>query len=85
MKPIGKYIIVSDIDEEIKTGSGILLSGKDADQLRYKKAEVVAVGTDVGVIQAKDVIFYDKRQSFTMMINDMTVTVLREADVVVVV
>ena len=28
MKPIGKNIIVKDIDEEVKTDSGLILSGE---------------------------------------------------------
>ena len=40
MQPIGKYIVVKNIDEEIKTESGLILSGDDANQLRYKRAIV---------------------------------------------
>ena len=31
MKPINKYIVVKDIDEEVKTESGMLLSVTDKD------------------------------------------------------
>ena len=41
MKPIGKYIIINTIDEEIKTESGILLSASDVDEFRYKKGKVI--------------------------------------------
>lgn len=84
MKPIGKYIVVSQIDEEIRTESGLLLSGKDAADLRYKKARVVAPGTDVAAIKAGDEIYYDKRAGFTMVIEGNQVTVITERDVVVV-
>lgn len=85
MKPIGKYIAVKNIDEEIKTQSGLILSGEDASQMRYRKAVVVEPGTDVKVIAKDDVIYYDKAQGFTMLINDDQLTIIREADVVVVV
>ena len=63
MKPIGKYVIVKNIEEEIKTSSGLLLSGADSSKLRYKKATVVESGTDVNVINKEDVIYYDTRSS----------------------
>jgi co-chaperonin GroES (HSP10) len=84
MQPIGKYIVVSNVEEEIKTDSGIILSGEDASQLRYKKARVIKPGTDVSVIKEDDEIYYDKSFSFTMVIHGVSRTVIREADVVVV-
>ena len=84
MRPIGKYIIVKDIQEEIRTESGLILSGEDANQLRYKRAEVIAVGTDVEVIDEMDELYYDKGHSFTMLINNEQFTIISERDVVVV-
>jgi len=84
MRPIGKYIIVKDIQEEIKTESGLILSGEDANQLRYKRAEVIAVGMDVDVIDEMDELYYDKAHSFTMLINNEQFTIISERDVVVV-
>lgn len=84
MKPIGKYIAVKNVEEEIKMKSGLILSGEDANQLRYKRAVVYEPGTDVLVIKKDDEIYYDKNHGFTMMINDEQLTIIREADVVVV-
>ena len=84
MKPIGKYIVVSNIDEEIVTGSGLVLSGEDVNQMRYKKAEVIASGTEVTDIKTGDVLYYDKGRSFTMVIEEAHCTIIREGDVVVV-
>jgi co-chaperonin GroES (HSP10) len=84
MQPIGKYIVIKTIEEDIKTESGLILSGQDADQLRYKKGEVVKPGTDVTVIKEGDSLYYDKNYSFTMLINDAQYTIIRETDVVVV-
>lgn len=84
MRPIGKYIIVKDIQEEIRTESGLILSGEDTNQLRYKRAEVIAVGTDVDVIDEMDELYYDKGHSFTMLINNEQFTIISERDVVVV-
>lgn len=84
MQPIGKFIVIKTIEEDIKTESGLILSGEDANQFRYKKGEVVKPGTDVTVIKEGDVLHYDKSYSFTMLINDNQYTIIRESDVVVV-
>jgi co-chaperonin GroES (HSP10) len=84
MKPIGKNIIVKDITEEIKTDSGLVLSGKDIDAMRYRKALVIESGTEVNFIKKDDVIYYDKSHGFTMLIEDKPHTIVQERDVVVV-
>ena len=84
MKPIGKYILISQIKEEIKTDSGLLLSAKDAQDIRYKKGVVVVPGTDVKRIMKDDTIYYDSRAGYTMVIKGEHNTVITENDVVVV-
>jgi co-chaperonin GroES (HSP10) len=84
MKPIGKNIIVKNIDEEITTDSGLVLSGKDVDAMRYKKAIVIESGTEVDFIKKDNVIYYDKTHGFTMLIEDKPHTIIQERDVVVV-
>ena len=83
-QPIGKYIVISNIEEEIKTDGGLLLSAQDTSEFRYKKARVVASGTDVSVIKPSDEIHYDKNQSFTMVIDNHQYTIIQERDVVIV-
>jgi co-chaperonin GroES (HSP10) len=85
MKPIGKYLVIKDIQENVKTESGLILSGEDTNQLRYKRGMVIAPGTDVDAIQEGDELYYDKAHSFTMLIDDMQYTIIQERDVVVVV
>lgn len=85
MKAIGKYIVVKQIEEEIRTDSGIILSGKDANEFRYKRGVVICPGTDVVSISAGDEVYYDKAHSFTMVIKDEHHTIILERDVVVVV
>lgn len=84
MKPIGKYIVIQKIKEEVKTESGLLLSGTDVDDIRYKKGVVVEVGTDVSVMDSKDIIYYDSRAGYSMIINGEQYTVIQERDVVIV-
>ena len=85
MKPIGKNIVIKTIDEEVKTSSGLLLSAEDASGFRYKKGQVVKPGTEVEVISEGDMIYYDKRSGYTMIINDEPYTIIQERDVVVVI
>jgi len=84
MKPVGKYIIIKTITEEVKTSSGLLLSQSDVDDFRYRKGYVVKPGTDVTVIKKEDLIYYDKNAGHTMMIGDNTYTIIQERDVVIV-
>lgn len=84
MKPIGKYILLTPVKEEVKTESGILLSADDVDNIRYKKGTVNASGTDVNNIEPNDTIYYDSRAGYSMMIQDVLYTVITERDVVVV-
>ena len=85
MKPIGKYIAIKPIEEKVKTSSGLVLSAQDVGDFRYRKGTVVAPGTEVTQIKAGDVIFYDRGAGHTMMIDEKVITIIREADVVVVV
>jgi co-chaperonin GroES (HSP10) len=85
MKPIGKYIVVKDVQETVTTESGLILSGEDTNQLRYKRAVVIESGTDVSVIEQGDELYYDKAHSFTMLIDDTQYTIISERDVVVVI
>lgn len=85
MQPIGKYIAVKPIDEEIKTKSGLLLSAKDADDFRYKKGKVIKPGSDVTVIKSDDLIYYDKNAGHSMLIDNESMTIIEERNVVVVI
>ena len=84
MKPVGKYIVIKTIEEQVKTKSGLLLSSSDVDGFRYKKGVVEIPGTDVTVIEAKDVIYYDKNSGCTLVINEESYTIIQERDVVIV-
>lgn len=84
MKPIGKFIIINKIVEQVTTDSGLILSDDEATTFRYKKAEVVKVGTEVSVISDGDIIYYDRNSGHTMIIDGVTYSVITERDVVVV-
>ena len=84
MKAVGKYIVITEIIEQHKTESGILLTSEDSNQLRYKKGIIVVPGTDVSVVKKDDVVFYDKNAGHKMMLNEEMVTIISERDIVIV-
>jgi co-chaperonin GroES (HSP10) len=84
MKAIGKNIVIKHVDEEVKTASGLILSGEDTNQLRYKRGVVITPGTDVSSINEGDEIYYDKNNTYTMIIHDEQYTIIQERDVVLV-
>lgn len=84
MKAIGKNIIIKAINEEVKTSSGLLLSGEDANQLRYKRGVVINSGTEVSAIKAGDEVYYDKSNSYMMIVNEDHCVIIQERDVVLV-
>lgn len=84
MKAINKYIIIDKVSEEMKTESGLLLSGEDANEFRYNKGVVVTPGTNVETVKEGDTIYYDKSSGHTMILQDKKYTVILERDVVVV-
>ncbi len=84
MKAIGTNLIIHKIDEEITTDSGLLLSNEDAKDMRYHKGKVVLPGSDVTVIKEGDVIYYDSRQAYTLVIDGESCTIIQQRDVVVV-
>ena len=83
-RPINKYILISTIDEQISTESGLLLTGSNADKFRYKKGLVVKPGTNVDCVTDGDLIYYDKGAGYTMLIDNVPYTIIQERDVVVV-
>lgn len=84
MKAINKYIIIEKVTEEVKTESGLLLSGEDTNEFRYNKGIVVVPGTSVDTVKEGDIIYYDKSSGHTMVIKDKKHTIILERDVVVV-
>lgn len=84
MKAIGKNIVIKSIDEEVKTSSGLILSGEDTNQLRYKRGVVINSGSEVHAIKEGDEVYYDKANSYVMIINDEHCVIIQERDVVLV-
>ena len=84
MKAIGKNIVIKAVSERVRSGSGLDLSGEDIKGLRYARGLVVTPGTEVEAIKEGDWVYYDKAQSFTMLVGEEQVIVIQERDVVLV-
>lgn len=85
MKAIGKYIVISVLDEEKKSSSGLILTTTDFDDQRYGLAEVVEPGNEVNVVKTGDKIYYDKRNCFSIRLQGRQYHVILEREVVLVV
>jgi co-chaperonin GroES (HSP10) len=85
MKAVGKYIVISPKKEiSVKTKGGLILDEKNREDIRYREAEVVNVGTDVNVISKGDKIYYDRTAGFNVEIKQKPYKVIKEFDVVII-
>ena len=85
MNAIGKYIVIEPNKEvNVKTESGLILSDKQREDIRYRQAVVVKPGTAVECIKEGDNIYYDKNAGFGIEIKNKKFTIIKEFDVVVI-
>nr|ASN63689.1 co-chaperonin GroES [uncultured virus] len=83
MKAINNYVLIKKINEEVKTKSGLLLTGQESGDMRYGKGEVLSPGSLVNTVVAGDIIYYDKGRTHDVLIDGNWITVIREVDIVV--
>jgi len=85
MQAVNKYIIIRPIKEKIQPSkSGLILTEKHQDDIRYRKAEVCTVGNYVEGISPGNNIYYDKHAGYGIDYNGEYLQVIKEQDVVVV-
>ena len=85
MKAIGKYVVVNPIKEtDVTTKGGLILAEKQREDIRYRQATIVAVGTLVEGIVPGDEVYYDKSSGFNIEIEKEQYKVIKEFDVVIV-
>ena len=85
MKAIGKYIVITPVKESgVKTKGGLLLTEDSREDVRYREAEVVTIGTDVIGVKDGDQIYYDKHAGFGIELEKEQFKVIKEQDVVIV-
>ncbi len=85
MKAIGKYIVIKETeDKSSTTKGGLLLSSKQKEDIRYRQAEVLNVGTEVIGVDVKDNIYFDRHAGFEIELDDKIYKVIKEQDIVII-
>ncbi len=86
MKAIGRNLIINKIKEgTTKTKGGLLLAENQREDIRYVKADVVSVGTEVAGVKETDTIYFDRHAGHKIEVDNKSYHVIKSADVVVVV
>ena len=85
MRAVGKYIIIEkDNKTTKKTNGGLILDESNREDIRYRKAIVINVGSEVVAIKEKDEICYDRHAGFSVEIGEDEFKVIKEQDVVII-
>ena len=85
MKAIGRNLVIKKEKEgTTKTKGGLLLSENQREDIRYVKASVVSVGSQVEGVSSDDVIFYDRHAGHKIEIDKKSYRVIKAQDVVIV-
>ena len=85
MKAVGKYIVVKETEgKSTETKGGLLLSSKQKEDIRYREAKVLKVGTEVVGLKEKDNIYFDRHAGFDIELDDKIYKVIKEQDVVII-
>ncbi len=85
MRAIGKYIVINPIREvDTKTKGGLILAESQREDIRYREAEVIEVGSEVNSLKKGDNIYYDKAAGFNIEIKKEQYKIIKEFDVVIV-
>ena len=82
MKVLNKFLLVKKVAEQKQTKSGLLLTGEDANDMRYHKAVTHSVGDSIVGINPGNTVLYDKVQSHEIVLDNERYTIIQEKDVV---
>jgi len=86
MKAVGKYIVIEEEKDKTKeTKGGLLISSKQLEDIRYKKAKILNTGTEVEGVKINDNIYFDKHAGFDIEIKGDVYKVIKEQDIVIVI
>lgn len=80
---LGKYVVVKEHPvEDKKTSSGLVLTEKHQDNIRYKKGTIVSPGTNVDSVKEGDTVLFDSNAGFRMDFGEDDWRVILEHDLV---
>jgi co-chaperonin GroES (HSP10) len=86
MQPIGKYIVIEKVraTKEVEQGK-LILQGKFSEDIRYIKGKVLAIGTEVdSAITVDCEVLYDKHAGFIADVDDKSLLIIKQMDIVTV-
>ena len=87
MRPLGHYLLVREIKEDIKeTSGGLLLGESHRDDIRYRKAEIVSLGDAITVegLKPESIVWIDKHAGNNIDLPGEVLTVIKLSDIVIV-
>jgi len=84
MKAVNNYIVITEIKEEPKSESGLLIMDQHTSDIRYLKGKVISIGENtVGVVEG-NTIYYDRHAGHGIEYKGKLYKVIRQPDVVIV-
>jgi len=85
MRAIGNNLIIKKIEESNQeTKGGLLLTEKQREEIRFKKAKDMEVGDSVVAVKKNDIIYFDKAAAHRIEIDKEPYHVIKQENVVVV-
>jgi len=85
MKAIGRNLIIKKEKQGTsETKGGLLLTENQREDLRYNKAKVISIGSEVVGVGENDNIYYDKHAGHGVEIDKEVFQVIKLQDVVIV-
>jgi co-chaperonin GroES (HSP10) len=85
MKAIGRNLIIKKEKQGTsETKGGLLLTENQREDLRYSKAKVISVGSEVVGVKKNDDIYYDKHAGHGVEIDKKVLQIIKLQDVVIV-
>lgn len=84
MKAVNNYIVITEVKEEPKSESGLLILDKHTNDIRYLKGKIVSYGENTVGIKKDDTIYYDRHAGHGIEYKGVLYKVIRMPDVVIV-
>ena len=84
MKAVNNYIVITEIKEETKSESGLLIMDQHTNDIRYLKGEVVSIGENTVGVAEGNIIYYDRHAGHGIEYKGKLYKVIRQPDVVIV-
>jgi len=84
IKPLGKRVLIKQVEQEEVTKSGIVLPGT-ASKEKPITGEVLAVGKDVEDVKAGDKVIFEKYTGTEVKLDGQEYIIVKEQDIIAIV